>query len=497
MKGWLTYHKILLRSAYVLLLSMAMICALYGLFGHRLIETIYKSEGIGIVSKIMEGRAATPLEAYYKKADRIIWLSALWVSTFLVLTVLIRNPPGVLLMCLSLLFSSFLVFCLLELFPSLIRSFHLDSIRVIPYYAVKAHFIADEILAFREKPHNRIEVHNFRGHGYSPQYGIDVVPRTVHWANDADGFRNSRPTSFSDIVILGDSFIEYGFNEADIFPKRLEKKLPGLIVTNLGKGHYGPFQYLEVLKRYGIKKKPKYALFCFFEGNDIDDTEDYLAWKHRGEEKYADRYAWSSSKDFFRRYFAAVEGVVVSIRRATWFAAERIFHKIRQDEGYIHRWTADLKIGNKKGKMIFYYRIETRPLDVLLNTKGWLGIKRALTEFKDISARNNIVPIIMYIPSATHIYAEYSTMQSGRDWLKRRDEEIAAKQNVETAMVSLAQELRLKLISLSPIFEAQARDGKLLYHSLDSHWNPDGRELAAEYVAGILKAKFMASSFTP
>ena len=32
------------------------------------------------------------------------------------------------------------------------------------------------------------------------------------------------------------------------------KRLSGLTVANLGMGGYGPFQYLEVLKRYGLRK---------------------------------------------------------------------------------------------------------------------------------------------------------------------------------------------------------------------------------------------------
>ena len=48
---------------------------------------------------------------------------------------------------------------------------------------------------------------------------------------------------------------------------------------NLGKSGYGPFQYLEVLKRFGLKYKPRYALFAFYEGNDILDIRNYRRWR--------------------------------------------------------------------------------------------------------------------------------------------------------------------------------------------------------------------------
>jgi hypothetical protein len=97
----------------------------------------------------------------------------------------------------------------------------------------------------------------------------------------------------------------------------------------------------------------------------------------------------------------------------------------------------------------------------------------------------------MYIPTGAHIYAPYSTDQSGKNWLQIRDQQIGAIMNTEEAITRLARELKIELISLTPIFETGARQGKLLYYQLDPHWNSEGRELAASFLADYLGTRYL------
>ena len=100
----------------------------------------------------------------------------------------------------------------------------------------------------------------------------------------------------------------------------------------------------------------------------------------------------------------------------------------------------------------------------------------------------------MYIPAAAHVYAQYSTIQSGENWLRIRDQQIQAKTNTEEAMNQMAKELDIDLISLTPVLEEAASQGKLLYYPLDPHWNAEGTELAASYVAQNLKSRYLSAS---
>jgi hypothetical protein len=81
---------------------------------------------------------------------------------------------------------------------------------------------------------------------------------------------------------------------------------------------------------------------------------------------------------------------------------------------------------------------------------------------------------------------KYSTEESGANWLAIRDEQVMAKANAEGAIITLGYELNMLLVDLSPSFEAAAREGKMLYYPMDSHWNSEGREVGAAEVAKIL-----------
>lgn len=475
---------------------------LFGFFGYRVMEVVYHSNSIPLIDKLLSARSTTPLEAYYEAAEYMMLLGTYWVLGGVVLsslfTVLINRPLGALLACFSFLVCSFSLFSFIELFPSLIMPLHLNKIE---YYAYKANYLPDDQLGFREKPLISVQINNFRGANFSPLYGIDIPPQTVKWATDRDGFRGTRPKRFYDIVVIGDSYIEYGYTENDIFPKRLENRLGGLSVSNLGKSGYGPFQYLEVLKRYGLEKNPQVAVFAFYEGNDIHDIQRYLQWKKalsqaggkhaagvpRGND-YAEVYALLKSRNLFQRYVTAFRGTVRYIGRLIWLTSQLTVKRVFPQRATIHPKITDLDVGHKHYKMLFVDKLDKTPTEQMLRTAEWIELKRILIDFKAVCAQNHILPLILYIPAAAHIYAEYSTEHSGRDWLRIRDGQVAAKHYAENAMIQLSQELNLRLLNLSLPFEAAAANGKMIYHSFDSHWNSDGVNVAAAFVAERLKS---------
>jgi SGNH hydrolase-like domain, acetyltransferase AlgX len=52
----------------------------------------------------------------------------------------------------------------------------------------------------------------------------------------------------------------------------------------------------------------------------------------------------------------------------------------------------------------------------------------------------------------------------------------------------------LDFISLRPFLERAAKEGDLLYYQLDAHWNSKGREIAAAFVADVLKSNYLSLS---
>src|SRR5262249_54586850 len=159
----------------------------------------------------------------------------------------------------------------IELAPSLIVRFGLDR---IDYYAWKSCCVPDATALFKYRP-LMDQVIPFQGYMYSPVYGVNVPVMSVHLTTDKNGFiHNNQAPERPDIAVIGDSFVADALDESDTFGRRLER-ISGLRVANLGVAGYGPFQYLEVLKRYALPLKPKYAFFVFYAGNDIENTRAF------------------------------------------------------------------------------------------------------------------------------------------------------------------------------------------------------------------------------
>jgi hypothetical protein len=432
----------------------------------------------------MKGRTTTPLELYVERATDSLFGITFWSLSAIVgivaLIIAVREPIGAALTLLSSVVCTLILFSLLETFPSLIVPLGLDR---TPYYAWKSCCLPDEVLIWRQRPFLHSTVRSFRGYLYSPLFGVDVAPLTVETRLDKDGFaHNSASPSFPDVAIIGDSFVADGVDERDSFGRRFEA-LSGLTVANLGVSGYGPFQYLEVLKRYGLSKKPKYAMFVFYAGNDIDNTHGYLDWRQT--HSYGNVSLLYGS--VYERFFAALSGIRYfnsQIRKnLTGAILASVSHEVPHSARPIHPNLAVVRLGNQTLKMLLVPENKVASTEALLSSSEWQAMKAILSEFKMQCLANRVVPIVVYVPTITSIYAEYATSESGEYWLRFRSDQIARKSITQRAMISLADELGIKLIDLTIPFEAAAASGKLLYQRFDTHWNSEGKAVAAEYVA--------------
>jgi hypothetical protein len=173
-------------------------------------------------------------------------------------------------------------------------------------------------------------------------------------------------------------------------------------------------------------------------------------------------------------------------------------NKIAQGQGYaydVHPDLAVLNLGHGESyKIKFVEQLDTRSPKQMLDSEEWRQLKTVLTDVREACEKNGISLIVMYVPAAANVYAQYSTKQSGDNWLQIREQQIQAKTNTEEAMRQVVQELNIELISLSPVLEAAAQQGKLLYYPLDPHWNAEGTEIAASYIAETLKSRYISAS---
>jgi hypothetical protein len=133
-----------------------------------------------------------------------------------------------------------------------------------------------------------------------------------------------------------------------------------------------------------------------------------------------------------------------------------------------------------------------KSVDELWESDQIKELRDLLSDFKALAAQHQIIPIVVYLPAITHIYAAYSTLDSGTRWNRLRERQLRVNDNLETVVVRLTSALNVAFINLTPVFADATRAGHVVYYALDSHWNADGREIAAAFVTKQLREKFMA-----
>jgi len=115
------------------------------------------------------------------------------------------------------------------------------------YTAIRSRYVYDETLIFRRRPSTVIDAKT-RGDLYQKNDGI--ASDRIHYQAqyDALGFRNTHLKSNESIALIGDSFVEYGIDQTDLLGTRISAFIDAQ-VANYGTGHYGPYQYLELLQK--------------------------------------------------------------------------------------------------------------------------------------------------------------------------------------------------------------------------------------------------------
>lgn len=117
-----------------------------------------------------------------------------------------------------------------------------------------------------------------------PYRDFDRTGDRANSQTDEIGFCNP-PGSYQqptiDVVTLGDSFTWCNaIDPLDSWPLQLSE-LTGYATYNLGRGGVGLYEHLQILKRFGIAKKPRFVILNFYEGNDLRDAYRYHSYRYR------------------------------------------------------------------------------------------------------------------------------------------------------------------------------------------------------------------------
>jgi hypothetical protein len=381
--------------------------------------------------------------------------------------------------------TTLLLFTIFEVFPEIVNLINLQGIR---YYALKTNYLPDSSLVFVPRRTSYKLTTASNGDLYRSEYGVSTTAiRSVRSYTEM-GFRFNSSSPPYQVLVIGDSFTEIG-DDAGTLSERLRAE-SGLSTFNLSRGWYGPYQYLELFRKYGITLKPRYALFCFFAGNDIHDIKEYERWRREGVYYF---YRGELSKSFLARYLIALSDTgsyVLKLAKDFRRELQALKNRSTEFEGSeIHPGLGVIRIGKMELKMkITGWDQEGSP-EQLLASREWQTLRSLLAAYQQLCRENGIQPILVYIPSKIEVYADYATADSGQELKRKLEKHYPYRKNASEAITILSKELSLSLVNLLPYFKHLTEQGELLYHPFDSHWNMHGINAAARLIALSLNWK--------
>jgi hypothetical protein len=289
---------------------------------------------------------------------------------------------------------------------------------------------------------------------------------------DRHGFRNRKDLDAAEIVMIGDSFIEAGrVTDQELLNAKLEQAL-GMTVANLGQNNYGPQQELVVLKRFGLRLRPRICLWFFFEGNDLLDVHNYELTKSRWESEV------NRARSFAQRSFTANALPAVSrLLNGSKARAPRDADPV----GYFQ-----LASGTSQ-PVYFYY--EGRPLssDDLLALQTARGI---FAEALAACLQNETRLIVVFVPSKFRVYKDVCTFKQKSvvaTWVAN-DLPEQLKRSLEPVSAAIG------FLDLTPGMVSAGARGKMLYHLDDTHWSAAGHTVVADIVANFLATQHYVGS---
>jgi hypothetical protein len=306
--------------------------------------------------------------------------------------------------------STFVLFLATESSESVRTLLNLHAIR---YFDFMNRYEFDPQLVFVTRFREMSFQSETKGDIYSPEYNIDVNNIQFNGWYNRHGFRSTIPDEKTDIVIIGDSFIEIGENDLDLLNERVAHET-GLTTVNLGRGWYGPYQYLELLRRYGLSSNPACALFSFFSGNDIRDISEYRTWSTGGW-----YYNWRPMRQsFLKRYSLAGADTLTLMRRRIGELRRQSKTPATLTRETIHSELGIVDLAGNNIAMAFAYRHMGLPPEEAVASEEWRILKSIVKEFQDEAVRHGITTVIVFIPTKLEVYAPFLTEHSGASVLR-------------------------------------------------------------------------------
>lgn len=301
----------------------------------------------------------------------------------------------------------------------------------------------------------------------------DPYARTITFATDWEGFHNNADLPEAGLITIGDSYTEAGnVPEAENFTTLLGKKLQ-LTCRNLGRAGYSPPPELIVFKKYGLKCRPKIAVWQIAESNDLDDSRRFQSWVAMGRPPFFDLQGerqWERAKAW-------------EARSATY----RIYDWLRPHPHKV--WPYDGRFRDHTGVERTVRFMNIPRLDyVATNHPGWRILSQSLAEGAALCRSNHIQLIVVLVPMKYRILGPRTQMLDREIPTPESSMDSTYAATLGGALKSFCASLGVPFVDATGRFTELTQRGKLIYLPYDTHLSPLGHQVLADVVAERIAA---------
>jgi hypothetical protein len=295
---------------------------------------------------------------------------------------------------------------------------------------------------------------------------------------DDQGFCNPARDSYHrdriDIVAVGDSFVWCTAVAPDATWGSRLGVLTGRSVYSLGRGGIGVYEYLQLLKHFGLPKRPAAVIMNVYEGNDLRDALRFH-WDRRKRGLGSSRelgpspilgHGLLARKSYALNFLGSGGQRVVAVARNRSLTAGTNF---RYRIAFPDRTVAFNRDNDNVDEV----------LHARLLREGRIGLDvfdEGLAAFVELARSEGFRPIVTYSPSAYTAYAgrvefEDASLKDLLAWYSAEQRRYFAE-----AMASLGGDY---LDLTSDLQGAAERSADPLYFPTNLHWTPAAHEVVA------------------
>lgn len=332
---------------------------------------------------------------------------------------------------------------------------------------------------------------------YRDQDAVDNV------VMDDDGFCN--PSDRADaseqveIVALGDSFTWCtAVLTEQTWPRQLAS-LSGRRTYNLGVAGIGLYEHVQILKQFGLRKRPRVVIMNVYEGNDLRDALRY--WDHRNNKGGAQRIGEVGTEG---DAWLLRNSLSLNVGRAFWLEwIEPALRALGEEEAEFKKGLDAIDVDS----LDFRYVLRLDDSDVAFNPEnadrdelrlalamdqGLIDphvLDTALAAFAQLSTQERFLAIVSYSPSAYTAYRDYAKFPESsigpvleRYNARLRDYFHEATNRLGIEFLDLTPALRAEIGS-----QGSDRNAQLLYFPHNLHYTAGGHRAVAKALSRFLE----------